>query len=94
MKILPCRRSGIEPTIAGLRFRMDARMIDSGYFTVNPASYPDGFTITLEHQPKNSGLLISEVGKQTFLKPANRKSANAWAHSAIANLKISWVCQP
>jgi hypothetical protein len=42
---------------------MNARMIDSGYFTVNPASYPDGFTITLEHQPKNSGLLISEVGK-------------------------------
>jgi hypothetical protein len=32
---------------------MDARMIDSGYFTVYPASYPEGFTITLIHQPKN-----------------------------------------
>jgi hypothetical protein len=45
---------------------MDARMIDSGYFTVNPATYPDGFTITLEHQPKNSRLLTSEAGKQIF----------------------------
>jgi hypothetical protein len=52
---------------------MDARMIDSGYFPVNPASYPDGFTITLEHQPKNSGLLTSEVGKLTFFEVRKSK---------------------
>jgi hypothetical protein len=37
---------------------------------------------------------LAEVGKQTFrLKSANRKSANSWSHSAIANPKLSEVCQ-
>jgi hypothetical protein len=73
VKILPCRRSGIKAIIACLRFRMDARMIDSGYFTVYPASYPEGFTITLIHQPKNSGLLNSEEGKQSFFEVRKSK---------------------
>jgi hypothetical protein len=34
-----------------------------------------------------------EVGKQTFLESANCKSANPYAHSAIANIDISQVCQ-
>jgi hypothetical protein len=38
--------------------------------------------------------LISRGGQANlFFKSANRKSAHFWAHSAIANSQISWVCQ-
>ncbi len=36
----------------------------------------------------------AEVGKQIFFfQSANRKSANCWARSVIANPQISLVCQ-
>jgi hypothetical protein len=38
--------------------------------------------------------LFPEVGKKTFyFKSANRKIANAWVHSAIANTQISKACE-
>jgi hypothetical protein len=36
---------------------------------------------------------FTEVGQQTSLKSANRKSANSRSHSAIPNPQISKVCE-
>jgi hypothetical protein len=47
-----------------------------------------------EGKQKNSIFQISSAGKANFfLKAANPKSANSWAHSSIANPQISWVCK-
>ncbi len=50
-------------------------------------------------QYKNANIAVSETVNQRwartfFCKPANRISANSWAHSAIASQRISEVLMP